>query len=101
MKNPMMLQVVFLFLVAAGCSKHQHEIIVISPDKINTIEFHLSEKGQPFYMVSHNGNVVIDSSYMSFDFKNQESLKENFKVVNTTASSFNETWEMPWGEQRN
>ncbi len=100
MKYALIFQVAFLLFIAVGCNENKHELTVSSPAKINTVEFHLSENGQPFYLVSHNGNVVIDSSYISFDFKNQESLKENFKVVNTTARSYNETWEMPWGEQR-
>jgi hypothetical protein len=36
---------------------------------------------------------------MSFDFKDLPSLKDNFTIVNSTTGTFDETWDMPWGEQ--
>tara|TARA_Y100001933_G_scaffold115760_1_gene115641 strand:- start:12450 stop:14381 length:1932 start_codon:yes stop_codon:yes gene_type:complete len=37
---------------------------------------------------------------MSFDFKDQNSLKSNLNIINSTTNTVNETWEMPWGEQK-
>ena len=37
---------------------------------------------------------------MSFDFKNQESLKDGLSIINSTTNTIDETWEMPWGEQK-
>ena len=54
-------------------------------------------KGQPYYLVSHNGTTVIDTSYISFNFKDQAALNNGFKILRSGTSSFNETWEMPWG----
>lgn len=71
-----------------------------SPMKKNIVEFNLSKNGCPYYMVAHNGIKVIDSSFMSFDFKNQSPLKSSLKILNSTTSSLSEIWEMPWGEQR-
>jgi hypothetical protein len=63
------------------------------------MEFALSNSGQPLYLVKHKNNTVIDTSYLSFDFKDLPSLKDNFKIVSVSKSGFDETWEMPWGEQ--
>lgn len=91
----------FSLLVMLSCQKKTSQQILESPTKINRIEFNLTVKGEPYYMVSHNGEMIIDSSFMSFDFKDQASLKGGFEILNTSFSSLNETWEMPWGEQRN
>src|SRR5690606_26480676 len=37
--------------------------------------------------------------YLGFDFIDAQPLKSNFNVLNVTSSTFNETWQMPWGEQ--
>jgi hypothetical protein len=50
-------------------------------------------------MVNHKSKTVIDTSFMSFDFKDLPSLKDNFKIVSTSSNTVNEDWDMPWGEQ--
>ena len=67
---------------------------------MNTIDFHVSSNGTPYYLVKHNNAVVIDSSYVGFDFKNQPPLKSGLKIIGSSSSTMDETWEMPWGEQR-
>lgn len=89
-----------LSTILLSCKKTTKTFQVQSPNQTNTVEFSLDENGQPYYRVKHNDNVVVDKSYMSFDFKDLPSLKDNFKITSTKASSFDETWEMPWGEQR-
>ncbi len=63
------------------------------------IEFELTKTGQPVYLVKHKNKAVIDTSYISFDFKDLPSLKDNFKIIKTTTGTADETWQMPWGEQ--
>jgi hypothetical protein len=82
----------------AGASKAS--INISSPKNINTIEFFLDASGTPFYLVKHKDKVVVDTSSMGFDFKDQNPFKSGFVVKNTLVKDFNETWEMPWGEQR-
>lgn len=100
MKNSIIVLSALLLLLTA-CKNHTANLIVRSPDGLNTIEFKLSDKGKAFYLVSHNGQTIIDTSYISFDFKNQAAIKDSLKVLRSNSSSFTETWEMPWGEQRN
>ena len=87
-------------LVLFSCGEEEAVTTVSSPDGNITLHFDLSSNGQPSYTVAHKGNKVIDTSYMSFDFKEMESLKDGFKLVNANSSSVSESWEMPWGEQR-
>lgn len=91
---------VVLLLCIASCSKKAQVIEVASPKYTNHIEFFLSEEGSPHYLVKHQDKVVIDTSAMSFEFKNQPILKSGFKMKSYRINSVDEKWEMPWGEQR-
>ncbi len=95
----------FLFLLVLNACQSNDSCAastsVSSPGNVNTIEFCLDEDGAPHYLVKHRDKTVIDSSSMSFDFKEEEALKSGFVVKKTSEKDFNETWEMPWGEQRN
>lgn len=95
---------VFLSLLvlnaSATVSAFASDISISSPGKINTIEFSLDKNGTPLYSVKHRDKTLIDASSLGFDFKGQAPLKSGFVIKNNTAKDFNETWEMPWGEQR-
>ncbi|WJJ98208.1 glycoside hydrolase family 97 protein [Algibacter luteus] len=91
-----------IFLAAfifSSCNKEETSFTVNSPDTNISVEFTLSKAGQPLYMVNHKSKTVIDTSFMSFDFKDLPALKDNFKVVSTSSNTVNEDWDMPWGEQ--
>ena len=64
-----------------SCTKETAQLTVSSPNGSNSIEFYLSEEGAPHYLVHHNNKIVIDSSSMSFDFKDQNSLKSNLNII--------------------
>ena len=94
------LTLLFLSGILISCTKEPAQLSVTSPNGINSIDFQLSEDGTPYYFVNHNDKIVVDSSSMSFDFKNQESLKDGLSIINSTTNTIDETWEMPWGEQK-
>lgn len=74
---------------------------MLSPDGKVRVHFHLDEKGQPSYMVYYHETLVIDTSALGFELNDgQAALKEKFIVANVETSSFDETWEQPWGEER-
>lgn len=75
-------------------------LTVESPSGNNILVFFTNEEGEVGYTVAHKGNVVIDSSYLSFDFKDMDAIKSGLEVSNSSSKSVTETWEMPWGEQR-
>lgn len=94
--------VVTVILLTNCTQKSQNkDALVTSPSGNNTIAFFLSDEGVPNYTIKHKDDVIIDTSSMSFDFKSQPSLHKGFKIISSETNSFNETWEMPWGEQRN
>jgi hypothetical protein len=91
---------IFIFAVfLSGCDASEKHLLVSSPDKDISVVFAVSKKGVPFYTVQFKNNAVIDTSFMSFNFKELPSLKENFKIVKSMTTAVDETWEMPWGEQ--
>ena len=98
------LLVFICLLLLNTCSEEQplHNLpsTIDSPNGNNRIEFHLTANGIPFYQVFHGNEEVIKKSTIGFEFKDQVSMKEGFKLNNSTNSTVNETWEMPWGEQR-
>ena len=94
-----LLSLVIAFLMLA-CNQEEKQITeVASPNEEVKVNFNLNDKGQPFYTVMFNNKTVVDTSYLGFEFTNAEALKDNFNILNTATSTFNETWQMPWGEQ--
>ncbi len=87
-------------LLVLSCSKPIEPIVnVESPNAEIAVNFNLTDNGEPYYIVKFKNNVVVDTSFVSFDFLNEASLKSNLMVVASETSVVNDTWEMPWGEQ--
>lgn len=84
------------------CSEHEKSLntIISSPSKNILVEFQLKQNGTPVYMVKHEGKIVIDTSSLGFEFQQQAALVKGFDVIGNDIKSYDETWEMPWGEQR-
>ncbi|SNR62666.1 glycoside hydrolase family 97 protein [Lutibacter flavus] len=92
--------ILLLSLGVLSCtSSNKTETKITSPDDSLAVEFILTDKGEPTYQVTYKNENVINTSSLGFDLKDAPSLKEGFFINNSTVSSFNETWEMPWGEQ--
>ncbi|KRP26952.1 MAG: alpha-glucosidase [Cryomorphaceae bacterium BACL22 MAG-120619-bin32] len=87
-----------LSILAVGCHK-KVETSVFSPSKNIKVYFNLSSVGKPYYFILKASEKVIDTSYLGFDFKNTKSFVDDFRIVKTSITEFNENWQMPWGEQ--
>ncbi len=88
-------------LLSTGCGEKEISPIRInSPSETNEIVFDINEKGQPFYQVLHDNNVIIDTSFLGFNLKDQRSISEGMEILQSFELKHNEEWEMPWGEQR-
>ncbi len=86
----------------AGCAekkeKETHQLT--SPDGRVQVNFFLDENGAPAYSAFYNEKMIVDSSALGFDLYDGASLAEGFEVNTSARNTVDETWEQPWGEQR-
>lgn len=68
-----------------------------SPNGEFSLSFNLSSKGAPTYSLQYKGKTVIRPSLMGFTLLHNVSLHDNFKLINTEATTFDETWHPLWG----
>ncbi len=92
--------VVMLIFISA-CDKMNSSVDkwMASLDGNIEVLFHLTEDGRPTYKVLFGGEKIIDESFLGFTLKDGKALKDNFKILSSDIITFNETWQMPWGEQ--
>lgn len=88
-----------ILVVSCNTSEDKKSLELSSPDETINVSFNLSETGKPYYMVRKEGKMIIDTSYLGFEFKNTSAFVEHFIIKDSKISEFNETWQMPWGEQ--
>lgn len=98
MKNFLPLALAALVLISCG-GKTEKAWVTTSPDGQIEVTVQTTE-GRLAYTVMYQGATQIDPSFMGFEFEGQKPLGENLTITSGKLSSFNETWEMPWGEQR-
>lgn len=93
-----------LFVMAVvllySCNSETEPLVVSSPNGSISLDFFVNSQGQAGYVVTHKNAAVIDTSYIGFDFKDLPNIGNNLQIVSSELSSFSESWEMPWGEQR-
>ncbi len=94
------LMVMLMTVGILSCQMGEKAAEVSSPSKDLKVEFRLNELGAPAYQVWHKNQEVISNSTLGFDLKDQVAFKDGFKIVSVERNTLNETWEMPWGEQR-
>jgi hypothetical protein len=94
--------VLLLFLISINSAKADFKTVEVinSPDKNIVVSVLLSEDGFIAYNVKHKKQVVIDTSTLGFEFKNMPPIADNLKIANVKKDSYDETWELPWGEER-
>ncbi len=90
----------FLLLLLNSCKQENITTSITSPNQINKIEFQLTENGTASYQVFHGTETVIQKSKMGFDFKDAAPFGKGFTIVGSETNTVEESWEMPWGEQR-
>lgn len=100
MKKILLLACIASLMSCAVDQTNQSSTDLSSPNNKMSLGFYLLEDGSPGYTVQFGEKVVVDSSRLGFELGNKISLRSGFKTTNTVTSSFDETWEQPWGEQR-
>ncbi|WP_417859933.1 glycoside hydrolase family 97 protein [Winogradskyella sediminis] len=98
MKIYISILVMALALVSCNSEKNQTTKIK-SPNEKVIVDFNVNKEGQLYYLVKFNNKTVVDTSYLGFEFKDEPAFNKNFSIKNTSTSTFNETWQMTWGEQ--
>jgi glucan 1,4-alpha-glucosidase len=98
LKHLYLLSISIAVLYSCTPMKNQHK--VLSPNNKIEVNLLLDNGGQMKYMIDFGGVRVIDTSLFSFEFKDGNPFGKNLEIVNATLSTFDETWETVWGEQR-
>ena len=72
-----------------------------SPNGEITMNFYLEDGGVPTYQLSYKNQEVIKPSHLGLEMKDDEkSLLDDFEILNTENSTFNEIWTPVWGEEK-
>lgn len=96
----MKLKIALLILITCvACSSPLKQATVSSPNKAITVNFNLTEEGEPTYQVLFKNKLVIDTSFLGFEFVDAKPIKDNLEIKVFGTVEKNDPWEMPWGEQ--
>ena len=71
-----------------------------SPGKVICVELGTDGDGRPSYAVSREGRLVIAPSRLGMMFTDAPKFERNLEIAAQRRSSFDQTWEQPWGERR-
>jgi hypothetical protein len=73
-----------------------------SPEGKFVMEFSLQNDGTPTYSLKYKNKEVVKTSKLGLELKDdKKSLLNDFTVVDTKTSTFDETWKPVWGEVDN
>ena len=88
----------FCFLVLHCANSQQLK----SPNEKFTMDFTLQNDGTPSYSLNYKDKTVIKPSKLGLELKNdKKSLLNDFTIVDTKTTTFDETWKPVWGEVEN
>ncbi|AZQ43531.1 glycoside hydrolase family 97 protein [Nonlabens ponticola] len=94
------LSFIWLIVVYYAFAKACPAQTITSPNKAFELKVSLSQEGTPQYQLDYKGDAVVETSSLGFEIKDDEkSLKNDFEMVGTATSTFDETWEPVWGEE--
>jgi hypothetical protein len=70
-----------------------------SPDGNQVMVFSLQNDGSPSYSLNYKGKVVVKPSKLGLELKNdKKSLVNDFAVIGSKTTVFDENWKPVWGE---
>ena len=94
MKN--IFSVILVLTAIFGASAQEFQ----SPNGNFKMSFSLGNDGTPMYHLFFKNKEVIKKSKLGLELqKDKKSLVNDFKVIDTKESAFNETWKTVWGEE--
>src|SRR5438034_1967246 len=72
------------------------QVRVASPDGRNVVTVDTHE-GRLYYAVQRDGRPLLTPSLLGFDFRGAPPLRDSLRIVDSSRSTFDETWTQPWG----
>jgi len=90
---------ILLFLLPLAGMGQADSVVLTSPAENFIMTFVLTD-GVPTYQLTLDGEPVIKSSKLGLELKDTESFLEGFTISSTDNTTFDETWQPPWGETR-
>ena len=72
---------------------------ISSPNGMITLSFNQNDKGNISYELFFKNKTVIKPSALGFKFSKPDVMLNQFEVIKTDSSSFDESWKPVWGEQ--
>ena len=94
MKKCLLISLISLAMIS--CSQ---SLQVASPDGGLTLRFEQTSSGGIAYSVSRGDKMIIAPSPLGFETE-EVSLCDSFEITGTEHSSYDDTWETVWGEER-
>lgn len=91
---------ILLALALPGFVHAEQVAQATSPDGRIVVQLDLNSEGRLAYRVLRDGKPVIADSRLGFILRNDRQLLRNLQLDRQSSSSFDETWEQPWGERR-
>ncbi|WP_299366635.1 glycoside hydrolase family 97 protein [Winogradskyella sp.] len=98
----MKLLVILAIAFMVSCKKadnNQVNLSTTSPNGNIKVKLQLNKEGRPYYLVHFKNKIVADTSFLGFEFTDAKALSKNLEITGANVTNFNETWQMPWGEQ--
>ncbi|WP_426060781.1 glycoside hydrolase family 97 protein [Hymenobacter sp. B1770] len=86
-----------ILLVVSG-STQVHAQIIHSPSRKLTLQFQLSQAGEPTYQLRYGRKPVVLPSRLAVLLQDQPGFDKGFTVAKVDSSSHDDTWAPVWGE---
>src|SRR5688572_28820022 len=71
---------------------------IVSPSKNLSLSFALTAEGEPTYQLKFGQKLIINTSKLGLELKDQPHFLKGFTVSKIDTTSFDETWTPVWGE---
>ena len=94
----MMTRLVLALIMMFTANAAAHAATASSPSKTITVTVNAGNEGRAIYNITRNGTSVLADSELGFLFTDAPQMLKNFEIVDTQTSTFDQTWDQPWGE---
>ncbi|WP_101445654.1 glycoside hydrolase family 97 N-terminal domain-containing protein [Aquimarina sp. MAR_2010_214] len=77
-----------MILLLSSCDKRKESVIELkSPNAKISMHFSVNSNGEPWYMVHHKTETIIDTSFVGFQFKNKTIKVNHTTLLNMSLAS--------------